>query len=114
MHVLRVVERTAHMLGSEDIMIAAALHDVVEDTEIRIADLLRFGFSVEVCRAVDSLTRRENETYLDSIKRAGADPIAQFVKIADLRDHMSTPEPKPGMHQKYKAAYVMLRVTLGV
>src|SRR5712692_11957180 len=68
--------------------IAAVLHDVVEDTPWTLDELRAEGFSDEVLRAVDALTKRENEDYLAFVDRVGRDPVARAVKIADIRDNM--------------------------
>ncbi|MCX8073105.1 MAG: GTP pyrophosphokinase [Candidatus Binatia bacterium] len=84
LHVLRV------MLAVEgDVArMAAALHDVVEDTSYTPDDLRRLGFPVEVVDAVDALTRRPGELYEDFVRRAAAHPIARQIKLADLEDNM--------------------------
>lgn len=64
-------------------MMAGWLHDVVEDSEFTLQDLRDYGFSAEVVSAVDSVTRREGETYMDMIRRAAADPLGRLVKLAD-------------------------------
>jgi len=68
--------------------IAALLHDVVEDSSIDLDYLRMKGISERVVNAVDSLTRRENESYKEFIDRVSLDPIAIEVKIADLEDNM--------------------------
>jgi (p)ppGpp synthase/HD superfamily hydrolase len=68
---------------SDPVIIAGLLHDVVEDTTLTLDDLLEFGFSEPVVRAVDSVTKRAGETYMDLIRRAAADPIGRLVKLAD-------------------------------
>jgi len=70
--------------------IAALLHDVVEKSGWTLADLRREGFSGEVIKAVDLLTRREDEAYLDYIVRVAVDPLATRVKEADLQDHIDS------------------------
>jgi len=67
--------------------ITAVLHDVVEDSEISFDDLRREGFSRRVIEAIDSVTRRPNESYEEFIVRAAADPIGRRVKLADLEDN---------------------------
>ena len=78
-------------MDSEDAMMAAVLHDVVENSTWTLDDLRKEGFSNEVLNAVDSLTQRdkEREDYWDYIKRAGSDPIALKVKLADLLDNLN-------------------------
>jgi len=77
--------------------IVAALHDVVEDcADWPFARLADEGFSVEVLEAVNALTRKDGESYDDFIARAGANPIARRVKLADLDDNMDmTRIPNP-------------------
>jgi (p)ppGpp synthase/HD superfamily hydrolase len=69
-------------------MMAAVLHDVVEDTSTTLDDLRREGFSEEVVQAVDSLSRRPGETYDAFVERVAANPTALRVKLADLADNM--------------------------
>jgi (p)ppGpp synthase/HD superfamily hydrolase len=66
-------------------VMAALLHDVVEDTPITLDHLREAGFPDEVVAAVDSVTRRPGEPYWDMVRRAAADPIGQLVKLADNR-----------------------------
>jgi hypothetical protein len=70
-------------------MNAAVLHDVVEDTEWTIADLRMSGVDPAVCEAVEILTRRSGETYMDYVRRICDAPglageTARLVKVADL------------------------------
>ena len=84
LHVLRVMMKQ----DSEAARIVAALHDVVEDTKITVADLARAGFDAEIVAAVDVLTRKADvayEAYLDGV---AANPLARAVKIADLEDNL--------------------------
>ena len=68
--------------------IAAVLHDVVEDTSIRLDDLHQAGFSDAIVTAVDALTKRAGEDRLTAAVRAAANPIARRVKLADVADNM--------------------------
>jgi len=78
-------------MDSESAMMAAVLHDVVENSVWTLDDLRKEGFSNEVLNAVDSLTHRdkEGEDYWDYIQRAKSDPIAIKVKLADLEDNLN-------------------------
>ena len=78
-------------MDSEDAMMAAVLHDVVENSVWTLDDLRKEGYSNEVLNAVDSLTHRdkEGEDYWDYIQRAKSDPIAIKVKLADLEDNLN-------------------------
>jgi (p)ppGpp synthase/HD superfamily hydrolase len=85
LHPLRMMMR----MESEAAMIAAVLHDVVEDSGWTLEQLRGEGFSEEVLLAVDCLTRRDGEGYDEFVVRAQANPIARRVKIADLEDNMN-------------------------
>ncbi len=85
LHPLRMMMR----LKTEAEMITAILHDVVEDTGWTIEKLRAQGFSEEVLEAVDCVTNKEGESYEKFIERAGRNPIARRVKIADLEDNMN-------------------------
>ena len=76
-------------LRSESAMMAAVLHDVVEDTEWTLEGLREAGVPAEVVAAVECLTRREGESYDAFIERVRANPVARAVKIADLEDNMN-------------------------
>jgi (p)ppGpp synthase/HD superfamily hydrolase len=75
-------------VDSADEMIVAALHDVLEDTDWTVERLREEGFSDAVLQALAALTIREGEEYLSYVRRAGANPIAKKVKLADLADNM--------------------------
>ncbi|MEZ4379524.1 MAG: HD domain-containing protein [Gemmatimonadales bacterium] len=83
LHPLRVMLRVD---GAERQM-AAVLHDVVEDTAWTLDALRQAGFGEAVLTAIDHLTRREGEDYLDFVRRAARDPIAAAVKRADLLEN---------------------------
>jgi len=105
---------TAHILGvaaglcvcDENTYIAALLHDVVEDTEASLSDVLRL-FGGKVASIVATVTRPDHGSYTEyiaSIKESGC-PEAVAVKTADLKHNLSTPEAIPdSLVKKYKAA----------
>lgn len=68
--------------------IVAVLHDVLEDTDTTIVDLISLGFSQNVIDAVDALTKRPHETRIEAAYRAVKNPIARVVKLADVADNM--------------------------
>ncbi|WP_026888759.1 HD domain-containing protein [Clostridium beijerinckii] len=74
---------------SQEEMICAVLHDVIEDTDITIDYLKNEGFSEEILSALDALTRRHNETYDEFIERITTNKLACEIKLADLKDNMN-------------------------
>ncbi|MGE0228313.1 MAG: HD domain-containing protein [Dehalococcoidia bacterium] len=85
LHPLRVMAR----VSTPEERLVAVLHDVVEDSPTTFDDLRAAGFDEAVVRAVDFLTRREDETYEAFIERVDGDALARRVKLADLEDNMT-------------------------
>ena len=86
-HMQRVA---AGVIQDVDTVIAAWLHDIVEDTKVTIQDLTDFGFSAAVTEAVYLLTHVKKElTYKDYIQRLceSGNKIALRVKISDQTDN---------------------------
>ena len=86
----------------ENVVAAAFLHDVLEDTKYTLED-----FPVIVQEIVKTLTRRKDETYYDYILRiqdCGPNTVAcRAIKLADLRCNMSDLE-EGSMKDKYRFA----------
>jgi len=84
LHPLRVM----HRVKSPEAMIAAILHDVIEDSPMTLQELAEYGFGPDIIFAVDCLSKRDNELYEDYIKRVKLSGLAVEVKLADLEDNM--------------------------
>ena len=69
---------------------AGFLHDVVEDTEMSIADLRERGVEEDVLDAVDLLTHREGMSYEDYVKQIvwSGNETAIQVKLNDLHQNL--------------------------
>lgn len=87
LHPLRVMLALSESGARPDVLIAAVLHDVVEDTEATLEGVANL-FGDDVAEAVDAVTRREGETYREFVDRAAAHPIGTIVKLADIQDHV--------------------------
>ena len=83
LHPLRMMLR----LSTSDEMIAAVLHDVVEDCGLSLEMLRADGFSEQVLEAIDSVTRRAEESYEEFVLRAASNSIGRRVKLGDLLDN---------------------------
>ena len=81
--------RVAMACATDEERIVAMLHDIIEDTEITPDFLLDEGFPEYIVEAVLSVTRQEDESYEDFIKRCALNPIGRQVKIRDLEDNMN-------------------------
>ena len=91
-HPLRVLEAARFLGLDEESQVIAVLHDVVEDTNVTLADLRRMGFPETVISGVDALTRRYDhpnyETYFQFVERASMNNRARRVKMLDNADNM--------------------------
>jgi (p)ppGpp synthase/HD superfamily hydrolase len=77
-----------HTLDTVEQKIVALLHDVVEDSEITLADIRDAGFDAAVIDAVGLLTRHDDDDYDAYIERIHRNELARTVKLADLRHNM--------------------------
>ena len=77
-------------MDSEEEMIVAILHDVVEDSEKWSFDKLhKEGFSKKIINSLRSVTKEnKNEDYEKFIDRSIKDKIGRKVKIADISDNL--------------------------
>lgn len=84
LHPLRVMLR----VSTDAERMAAALHDVVEDSDVTLEQLTLEGFPSDVVDAVDALTKRPGETRIQAAHRAVAHPVARVVKLADNAENL--------------------------
>ena len=102
--------RVAAAVDSVDEKIVAWLHDVIEkNPDWTTQRLLSHGFSEAVVDAVDAMTRRMGEDYLDFARRAAANPLARPVKVADLEDNLAASRNAGKDGAKYRDALALLR-----
>lgn len=84
----------------EDIVIAAYLHDILEDTPTTIDDLRAEGFSEASIQAVLTLTKLEGQDYQSYLDNVKSNPIARAVKIADMTANLND-TPTKNQVKKY-------------
>lgn len=110
LHPLRVMLK----MTTEDEMIVAVLHDVIEDSDLTIERLRQEGFASEILDALECLTKRDGEEYWKYIARVRMNPLAIKVKIADLEDNLEVARLKKVTGadaqriEKYKQALQLL------
>ncbi len=73
---------------SNEEKIIAALHDVIEKSNISLADLKNKGFDQNIISSIDSLSRRRGESYVDYIARLMKNNISVKIKLLDLADNI--------------------------
>jgi len=95
-------------------MIAAVLHDLIEDTEWTAEQLISEGFKEHTVTIIKLLTHADHEPYDDYIERVSLNHIARAIKKADLR-HNSDITRMKGLREKdfkrlekYHRAYAYL------
>lgn len=74
----------AEQMTDEDTVIAALLHDVIEDTDYSVQELREAGFPEQVINALLLLTHNKNVPYMDYVLQIRKNPISRAVKTADL------------------------------
>ena len=94
-----------------DVIIAAVLHDIVEDTLYSLEDLTQAGFNEQVTEIVNLLTFDKTYTRLNYYQKIVTNPLARIVKTADLahnnlysRRHMLDSETQARLEKKYAQA----------
>lgn len=89
----------------------AFLHDVLEDTDATVTDLLDLGLCEEVVRAVVAITKYPDESYNKYIQGVLDNPLAHKVKIADTCTNLahSLLENNEKRIKKYKRQLSLLK-----
>ena len=103
-------KRVAGKVTTYDDKVVAYLHDVVEDTDVTLSELSVF-FDPDVVFDIDNLTRRDTETYFEYIDRLVCRGSARAirVKLADIEDHLDTPENIPvSLVKRYRKARAII------
>lgn len=118
LHCLRVMDglRTK----DDELMIIAVLHDLLEDTDITVSDLLQMGFSQRVVDALSLLNHQRGVSYDVYINAVGTNYDAIRVKQSDLKDNSDISRMKGltekdfARMQKYQQAYAFLDIKRAV
>lgn len=113
MHPCRIACRCA----TDEQIIVALLHDTIEDGQPYVKEEFSISnlFPQNIKDAVDAITRREGESYMQYIKRCAENEIAKAVKILDLEDNMNIQrlgelkDEDIARLNKYKKAYKYLK-----
>ena len=77
----------AEHVNTDKEKIVAYLHDILEDTNCP-KETIRDEFGEEILEAIEAMTHKAGEDYLDYVRRAAQNPIARNVKKADLTHNM--------------------------
>lgn len=96
-----------------DEWVVALFHDILEDTNIDKQELLSFLTTCgkdKLYEEIVKITRKNDETYFDYIRRLKRDnSVAMVVKIADLKHNLSRKDTlKPSLKERYEKALKIL------
>lgn len=80
----------AEQMNDESTTIVALLHDIVEDTDYTLDNLLALGFDKCVVEAIETMTHHDGVPYMDYVAKIKNNPIAKAVKLADLKHNSDT------------------------
>lgn len=81
--------RIAMKCLTDDEIMVALLHDVIEDSDFDAVRLRAEGIPENVVEAVETITRKEGESYENFIMRIKDNSLARRVKLIDLEDNLN-------------------------
>ena len=101
-------------MKTEETVIVALLHDVVEDTDYTLDDIRAMGFPDSVIEALALMTHDKSVPYMDYVAKIKSNPVAKAVKLADLKHNSDlsrldvVDEKARERVEKYKTAITIL------
>lgn len=107
-HPVGVALAVAARGGTEDEVIAALLHDSVEDTTLTLKQIRR-AFGDNVADLVDAVTKKEGLSKMEQVQRIaslGLMPVQ--LKLADTRHNMKDLDPEGTLYAFYERSLVVL------
>jgi (p)ppGpp synthase/HD superfamily hydrolase len=114
LHCLHVMNKLKYE-DDDELMQAAVMHDLIEDTDWTLDKLRELRFSDRVIHIITMLTHVDGEEYMEYIGYIGEDVDATKIKIQDLR-HNSDLFRIKGVRErdikrieKYQKAYIYLK-----
>jgi len=105
-HPFRVMQKLLEMNPSDEVLVAALLHDVVEDTGKSI-DEIESQFGSRVAKRILGLTKTEREPLIKTLEEGAREfPDIILIRIADRLDNLADGEKLPiRVREKYSAQY---------
>lgn len=111
-HVQRVAQtvgRSREYGHDPEVIAAAYLHDVIEDSDTLLIDLERAGMTERTISIVDAMTKPSGMSYVGYIEALKHEPEAWVIKRADMADNMaSLPAFQDRMWEKYRKGFTAL------
>lgn len=85
-HLLRVCKNVNDFEKNETFQIVAILHDIIEDTACT-AEEVECLFGAGIASAVKHMSHQKGENYFSYLDNVLRNPVAKFVKFADIMDN---------------------------
>ena len=116
-HPTRVSERVTRLFpeAPAGVVVAALLHDVIEDTSTTAADLAAAGIPHPVIDAVEAVSKRDGEPVETYFERVRSNSWAVMVKTADIADNtdpLRVAQLDAPTRERLQAKYVRARELL--
>ncbi len=104
-HPKRVAAMVAHK--GPEYEVVACLHDVIEDTDWTSQRLFDEGWSKEIVKTIELLTKGDQTSYIEYINDIKSNELARVVKLADIFDNLAD-DPTEAQRKKYVKAITIL------
>ncbi len=121
LHVLKVLQNVHELFGDlvdEELECIAVSHDLIEDTNTTIEDMIKIGGTQRVVNAILALTKKSNQSYDLYVQSVLSNEDAMRVKLADIKHNVDltrlkkiTEKDKERQH-KYIKLYNEIEQTL--
>ena len=79
----------ADKFKNKDYKIVAIFHDIIEDTKMTLKKLEKLGFNKNLITAIDLLTKKKGQDYLNYLIKLKKNKIARKIKIEDIKHNLS-------------------------
>lgn len=79
--------RVAMSFDTETLKIIGVLHDVIEDSDITL-EYIYTVFGKKIGDAIDAISKRKGEPYVEYLDRVRKNPLALTVKFFDIKDNL--------------------------
>lgn len=96
----RVAESVDRDGMKEEATVVAWCHDLLEDTDTTIDEFYSLGFSNIMVWAIETITKKEDQSYKDYLEEVIRNPITRKVKIHDMLANLSD-SPSKKQVKKY-------------
>ena len=114
-HCVRVMFGVMGRGWDEDVLVAALLHDAVEDGRATLYELTLMGVPESAVELIEALTHRDGEPYMEYLARVRSAPASKAIKLSDIEDNLDEDrlgklpaETRDRLFKKYNEAKAFL------